>query len=344
MEKTHSLILKSETDIGTARRLASNFATQLGFETGTIAKIALIVTEAVSNVFKHTQQEGELILQSKQMNDCQDFEIFVLDKGPGMYNVAVCLVDGYSTAGTPGTGLGAIKRLATNFDIYSTNKYGTIIWAKLEEKQKGQEADPLKMASSLSSMLELGALCVPIKGEELSGDAWASCALNSHTQVIMMVDGLGHGPEAHAVAMRATEIFYETAHQSLPQILMAQDKALRKSRGAAIAIAKIDLLTQEISYVGVGNISSQIISTKNHHGLLSLNGIVGYQMRNIKELTYPFPEEAILVMYSDGLISHWDETIFPGLLNKNPAIIAGLLYRDFKRGRDDTAVLVIKKL
>jgi len=33
---------------------------------------------------------------------------------------------------------------------------------------------------------------------------------------------------------------------------------------------------------------------------------------------------------------------YPGIWNKQPALIAGLLYRDHQRGRDDVTVLVAK--
>ena len=47
-------------------------------------------------------------------------DVLALDRGPGMSDVDRCLADGYSTAGSPGTGLGAIGRLADQFDIYSS--------------------------------------------------------------------------------------------------------------------------------------------------------------------------------------------------------------------------------
>ncbi|MFD1734160.1 hypothetical protein ACFSC4_27465 [Deinococcus malanensis] len=47
-------------------------------------------------------------------------EVLALDTGPGLAQPGMVLRDGYSTAGTPGTGLGAVSRLASNFDFYST--------------------------------------------------------------------------------------------------------------------------------------------------------------------------------------------------------------------------------
>ena len=46
-------------------------------------------------------------------------------------------------------------------------------------------------------------------------------------------------------------------------------------------------------------------------------------------------------MHSDGLQTHWGLERYPGILRHDPAILAGALYRDFNRGRDDVTVIVI---
>ena len=41
------------------------------------------------------------------------------------------------------------------------------------------------------------------------------------------------------------------------------------------------------------------------------------------------PERGVLVMHSDGLTSRWSLDAYQGLLSRHPALIAGVLYRDF---------------
>ncbi len=60
------------------------------------------------------------------------------------------------------------------------------------------------------------------------------------------------------------------------------------------------------------------------------------------EFGYAFPADALLVMHSDGLGSRWTLEAYPGLVRRHPALIAGILYRDFKRGRDDVSVVVAR--
>ena len=58
-------------------------------------------------------------------------EILALDKGPGIRDLERSLRDGYSTAGGAGTGLGAISRLSSEFDVYSPPGKGTALLARI---------------------------------------------------------------------------------------------------------------------------------------------------------------------------------------------------------------------
>jgi hypothetical protein len=109
-----------------------------------------------------------------------------------------------------------------------------------------------------------------------------------------------------------------------------------------VAVAEMDETRREVRFAGVGNISGIIISSTGNRSLVSHNGTLGYEARRIQEMIYPWPEEAILIMHTDGMTARWDLDNYPGLLKKHPSIIAGVLYRDFKRGTDDVAVVVVR--
>jgi hypothetical protein len=64
-------------------------------------------------------------------------------------------------------------------------------------------------------------------------------------------------------------------------------------------------------------------------------------VRKFQEFEYPWSADAVLVMHSDGLQTRWDLAKYPGLLRRHPAVIAAVLYRDFRRGRDDATVVVL---
>jgi hypothetical protein len=117
---------------------------------------------------------------------------------------------------------------------------------------------------------------------------------------------------------------------------------LRGTRGAAVAVAEVALKTRGVRYAGVGNISGLILSGGTAHNLVSHNGTAGVEARKIQEFSYPWPEDGLLVLHSDGLATHWSLADYPGLAQKDPALIAGVLFRDHQRLRDDSTVVVAK--
>jgi hypothetical protein len=118
---------------------------------------------------------------------------------------------------------------------------------------------------------------------------------------------------------------------------------LRSTRGAAAAVAAVDLAGGTITYAGVGNISGMILGPQGGRSLVSHNGTLGHAARTFQEFAYPFAGHATLVMHTDGLLSRWALDAYPGLTRRDPALLAGILYRDFRRGRDDVTVLAVSR-
>ena len=95
-------------------------------------------------------------------------------------------------------------------------------------------------------------------------------------------------------------------------------------------------------YAGLGNIAASIVSPRESKSLISYNGIAGHEARKIQEFGYEWPADALLVVHSDGLSARWDLSRYPGLAVRDPSVVAGVLYRDFSRGRDDALVVVVR--
>lgn len=317
-----------------ARRTAADTARHAGFSDTQGEKAALIATELGTNLVKHAAG-GEMHLQVTRAAGVDVLEIMTLDKGPGIANPLQCLGDGYSTAGSAGNGLGAIRRLSDNFDLYSQPGHGTVVLSRLFSAQ----------SRSLAGMktVELGSVRRPQKGEEVCGDHWSVSTHQGQWQ-FLVADGLGHGPLAYEAAMQAARLFRTTRSRSLPDLLEVIHAGLRSTRGAAVAIAHVDLGQQLIRFAGVGNIGGTVVSDGRVRNMVSLNGTAGVEIRKVAEFSYPWPDQALLVLHSDGLASHWDIASYPGLYQRHPTVIAGVLYRDHERGRDDVTVLVAKQV
>ena len=331
---SHSNTLVVVTDlsqVGEARRLAKGFSEHLGFDEEQAGRVAIIVTEAATNLVAHAGGGELLISGQSQPGGARAIDVLAVDRGPGMRNAAVSMLDGHSTAGTAGNGLGAIKRLSDHFDLYSQPDAGTVVLARVAATKR----------DSSPGSLEAAYVCVPKPGEQVSGDAVA-LRISDHRGTFMIADGLGHGLGAADASSSASKMFFE--HDGAPsELLDLFHGALRSTRGAAIAIASIDPESSTVAYAGIGNIAGAILDGEHSRSLVSHNGIVGHQCHRIQQFQYPWPHSGVLVMNSDGLVTNWRLNQYPGLLAKAPALIAAVLYRDFSRRRDDVSVLVVKE-
>lgn len=335
MKDSVALPILEPSQVGEARRTALSLVTRLGFNETERGKVGIVVTEIANNLVRHAK-EGLLLFQYRVKNDIPGIEILALDKGPGIADVGASLRDGYSTAGTPGNGLGAIIRLSAIFDIYSIPSHGTALLSQLWASPT-VDRQP-NIASNIN--IEIGTICLPKINEEVAGDAWAM-EQNGDTTLLLVADGLGHGPLAAQASLEAVKIFRANAAKTPAQIIELAHQALRSTRGAAVAIAQLNLQEKILRFAGVGNISASVISPLGSYSMVSHNGTVGHEVRKIQEFVYNWPESGILVMHSDGLGTQWRFDRYPGLTAKHPSLIAGVLYRDFNRVRDDVTVLVI---
>ena len=322
--------LDDRSRVGAARRVAASLAAEAGLGDAARSDVGIVATELATNVLRHAGR-GTLVMRRLE-GAGGGIELLCLDAGPGMRDPAACMADGYtSSAGSMGPGLGAIRRLAQAVDLYSAPGRGTVVvtrfWARREP------------AAVLASGM-LAGLAVAMDGETECGDAWAARTGAAGTTVLL-VDGLGHGPLAAAAAATAVEIFQTHPTAAPAELLTLLHAGMRSTRGAAVAVANTGPAEGDgVRFAGVGNVSAVLARTQDSRNLMSHNGTVGLQARKIQELGYPWPPEAVLVMHSDGLRSHWRLDQYPGLAQRDAALIAGVLYRDFMRGRDDVSVVV----
>src|SRR5262245_41837911 len=320
------------TQVALARRQAGIVAEGSGLDEAAAGRAALIVTEVATNLVKHAGG-GEVVVQRFDDGAGEGVEILSVDRGRGMVDVSECQRDGYSTSGSPGTGLGAIGRLADLHGVYSQPAKGTVIMARLWRRRD---------ASAVSvPRLDVGGVVAPKPGEETSGDAWVLFRRQAGG-TLLVADGLGHGPLAAAASREATRVFRERP-EAPAAALKTVHAALRATRGAAVAVCEVDCDRDLVSFAGIGNIGGVILANGASRSLVSHNGIVGQQMRTLREFTYPWPSDGVLVLHSDGLATQWTLDGYPGLGARHPGLIAGVLYRDYARRRDDVVVVVAKR-
>ena len=314
-------VIDDDSKVGEARRAAQALAS-FEFDAETVGRISIAATELGNNLMRHAGG-GELLIQILGGEDSPTLELLALDRGPGMSNVERCLTDGYSTGGTAGTGLGAVRRLASEFDIVSAPGEGTIVLARFGAVQA----------------LRYGAINLPLAGEIECGDAWHLVG-TADGIALMLVDGLGHGSFAAEAARAGIGAFRLDPLGAPQEILLRASNAMSKTRGGAAACARL-ATNGALSYAGIGNISGALISAEKSQGLASHNGTLGMPLRRIQQMEYQRAAGSLLVMHSDGLATRWSFKDHPAILRHHPALIAGMLYRDHSRDRDDATVVVV---
>ncbi|MGH7926246.1 MAG: ATP-binding SpoIIE family protein phosphatase, partial [Candidatus Binatia bacterium] len=265
-----------------------DIAQSAGFDETNVGKVALLVTELGTNLIKHANG-GQLILGEAGDNGV---EVLSLDRGPGITNLSECLRDGYSSAGSPGTGLGALARLSSEYDIHSVPQKGTGVVARLTPGDL--------RASSLVNELRTGVVCIAKPGEEQCGDGWAVVTL-ADRYLCAVADGLGHGPLAARASAEALKCFREQSHRPPKEIVERVHEAIRGTRGAAFAVAQVSPEEKLVRFAGVGNISAMIVDDSVNRHMVSQNGTAGAEVRRVTEFNYPWSETALLIMHSDGL-------------------------------------------
>jgi anti-sigma regulatory factor (Ser/Thr protein kinase) len=328
------------SQIGQARRAAVQAAERLGLDDVAVGRVALIVTELGTNLIKHARQGRLLIAPVKDDEGREVVELLSIDAGPGIADVEACLADGYSTSGTPGNGLGAVRRLANEFDMFSSCPQGTVIMARVGRTPVGGMTQQ-QVAVEPVTPFSVGAVALAVEGETVSGDAWALAA-NGSRLALLVSDGLGHGPLAAAASQAALATFKAAPFEGPSLVMNRVHVALRTTRGAAAALAEVDIEKRTVRYCGVGNIAGRLLSGVEDRSLASQHGTAGVQIRHLRDEHYMWPQHALLIMHSDGLTSRWHLEDAAGLLRRHPAVVAAWLMRDHARGRDDATVVVVK--
>ncbi|HUN39679.1 MAG TPA: ATP-binding SpoIIE family protein phosphatase [Acetobacteraceae bacterium] len=319
------------SQVAEARRLVAGFARRHGMPDQSVAQLSLAVTELATNLLKHGSG-GHILAGMFFDQDGSGIEVLALDRGPGMADVERCIADGYSTAGSPGNGLGAIIRQSDHVRIYSRPGLGTAITVRFV-METTKSPPPMR----------IGAAIAPYPGELVCGDNWAVGEAHDG-RTVLSVDGSGHGVEAERAADIAVRIFHDHVNDPCERLAERVHRALIPTRGAAIAIARVDAAARLVRYVGIGNITGVLVVNGTARHMISYNGTAGHIAPRIREMTYPFSAAPTVILHSDGLTPRWDLAAYPGLAAQHPSLIAGVLLRDFRRGRDDASVVAMHVL
>ena len=321
------LRVDDQSAVGAVRRVAAGLAAEIGLDENEIGDLAIVATEMATNLVRHAD-DGVVLIRIVRAGDQAGTEIVAIDRGPGIPDVASASLDGHSTAGTLGIGLGAIARKASTFDIYSQVDVGTVLAAAVF----AGEGRPSPWVAGLSR---------PMPGEEVCGDGYAARTVEGRRQ-LMLCDGLGHGPLAAVSAQAAIAEFLAAPAGGPAAVLDHIHRRIQHTRGVVGAVAEFEPGGGVLRFAGVGNIAGSVADADKRRAMVSLPGILGQQRREAREFSYPLPAKALVVLHSDGLTDRWNLGAYPGLVTQAPVVVAATLLRDAAKRRDDASVLVAR--
>ena len=312
---TLALTVAGTSQVDSTRRAVAARAQRVGFDEAGAANVGVVAARMASSLVDKSAK-GLLLVNALAEGDVAGLELIALD-GPADHAEI----------------LAAIATLVASSDSYPVPGQRAASMARLWTR-------PLP-AGDVSSASGIGTICIPAPGESVCGDGWWAES-TADRAIIALADGLGHGPVAHQAAQKAMTI--ARAHNGLkPNALMALiHEGLHQTRGAAVLVVEVAWARQTLTCCGVGNIAGTIVTPTDMRGLVSQHGTAGMNKVRLQEFSYSFPTGALLVLHSDGLKTGWHLDRYPGLVQRQPCLIAAVLYRDFVRGRDDTTVVVLK--
>ncbi|MFI1000198.1 SpoIIE family protein phosphatase [Streptomyces galbus] len=340
MTRVWDVPVRDATRVRDARLAAEGAAALAGLDAERTQDAVLVATELTTNLLKHAQG-GRLLVEAvappvPHEDATAVVQIAAVDHGPGMPDVAAALRDGFSTAGSLGAGLGTCRRLADDFDVHSAAGRGTVALARIGAAHRPATAP---------AAVRAGGINLPLAGAEWSGDAW-TCVRAGDRLTLLLADGLGHGPDAARASGTAVSEARRWADLPPAEVLRRLHDALRGTRGAAVAVAQLDVRRDELRFAGVGNVGARLREGGTWRSLVSRPGIVGaHRPATIPESRAPWSADRLLILYTDGLPSRWVPSDDPRLQVADPAVTAAVAVRDASSSarpmRDDTAVAVL---
>jgi len=194
------------------------------------------------------------------------------------------------------------------------------------------------------SRLDWAAAAAPSPADpEDSGDRYLVVP-HSRGALVVVADGVGHGPEAAAAAQLAIEVAGRSAHGSPLALLRECHQALRATRGAVVSVASFDDAERTMTWAGVGNVEGVLLradprAAPRQESLLLRSGVVGHELPPLAALLLGVEAGDTLVFATDGVRPE-----FAADLNAQvpPQRLADLILTRYQKGSDDALVLVAR--
>lgn len=316
------------------KRKSQSLAEQYGFNAQQSADISVAASELASNLVKHAKR-GIFNIEINREDSLISIILETKDKGPGFTDARDSIVDGISTSKTLGAGLGVVHRLMDTLEIRSDGIDGVTVRTRkslFDHKRKEKIQNPY----------DISALSRSLPGLSCNGDAFVVIHDNN-TTLFAVIDGLGHGQFAHVASTKSRQYIESHTNMPLDKLMIGTSQACRATRGAVIGMGRLDWDSNIMEYVSIGNIEMRMLERSKPFNSLLRRGIVGKGMPIPKVTKNELEEDNIIVVFSDGIGTHWDSKELRKKSLARSSELAHHLMDKYAKDRDDATVMVIKR-
>ena len=193
---------------------------------------------------------------------------------------------------------------------------------------------------SESAILEYSSLIRPCLGERVSGDAVVIRPLEGGL-FAAIVDVLGHGLEAHQLALLIDAYLTRYASSDIPGLMARLHQHVQGTRGAAAGLCAIDAAAGRVVYAGTGNTVLRRFG-KIDTRLVSHDGVLGQNMRTPRPQTLELEAGDLIVLYTDGVRDRFTAEDYPSIFHHAPKDVVRTIIERFGRDYDDAACIAVR--
>lgn len=328
-------IVRTPADISLARQSAKEIARRLEFGEEAITQLMTVASELAANLLQHAGN-GRMIF-SRLRGFPGGLKIETIDSGPGITDIDRAMADGFSASNSLGYGLGAINRLMDTLEIQSPvqDQPGTRICCcrYLPDPANHPAACPF----------EVGVASRPVPGMNVNGDGFITQSFGANL-LVGVIDGLGHGEFAHLATEKIRQYVQTHFHLELPEIFHGANRSCQGGRGAVMSLIRLDWSGEDqirMSYGALGNIEARVHG-RHTESLPVRRGILGKSPIHPAFLDRRITRDQVLVMFSDGLRTHWQKQHEEMLWSFSAAEGARRLLPELARNNDDATLVIVK--
>ncbi|MCK4576557.1 SpoIIE family protein phosphatase [candidate division WOR-3 bacterium] len=291
------------------------------------SELSIIAAELSENIIKHCGKGKIEIVY----HDSEHPYIVTVSENVGKLSERSS-EDGISSKDSLGIGLGIVYRLS---DEVFYEQYGKILQIR-----------SIKYCTDFPSRTEVAVLSYPtLADDKLNGDAFL--ILKNKSDLLCVIDALGHGKDAHQSAMAALNLVKKNHKKDIDKLIGDAHEFLKNShdfRGVMMSIIRIDYEANKILSCGLGDVMTKIFLPDEQKTLypLTKDGIVGDHFREVTIQKFEIVRGAIIAVFTDGISSKIDIPL--AFRAENLVRLVNSMVKKYGRSYDDRTLLLARIL